>query len=364
MKILIFLNGIKETSIPFELANKMAELTDLEILVMSFYDDHRKDIEIQENISKLPLQIKCLGADSRLDSTAWREFYSELKQGYDLVHTHHNFSGSIARILAKIQRIPIVNTEHRNHKSFTTLQNLVNASTLPLADKIIANSCTTLNSFRWYEKLSINDKKLRVIYNGVDVELIREHLNSTTRPKNDTTVRICSVGRMVPVKNQSTLLHAFDTLVDDQSNAELILIGNGPLRDDLESLAHDLNINERVQFTGNIPRNHVYRYFAQSDIFTMSSHSEGFCVAAVEAMAAGLPVVVSDIPVFHEVVGDCGEYADPDNPKDFTSKIDRLIQNDRCRKSVARSCRKRARNSFSIDQTIKEYLNVYRAIGE
>jgi glycosyltransferase involved in cell wall biosynthesis len=111
---------------------------------------------------------------------------------------------------------------------------------------------------------------------------------------------------MVPVESLSALVQVFDSVVDRYPHSELIFLRDGPLHGDLEQLARNLQLDSNIQFNREISREHAYEVFAQSDLFAIPSHAEGFCVAAVEAMASGLPVAVSNIHIFHEIVGDNG----------------------------------------------------------
>ncbi|AUX10570.1 glycosyl transferase family 1 [Halalkaliarchaeum desulfuricum] len=359
IRALIFLNSITHTSIPFELSVRIAEITEGEIVIASFYDDDFDDQSPVEDIADLPVDVRTFGATSRFDQKAWSAFHNELNQGYDLIHTHHNFSGSVARLLATKEDHPIVNTEHRNHRSNSPLQNIVNAPTLPLADRIVSNSQITQDSFRWYERLLLKDSQLDVIHNGVDIERIDNVITETPNLNEESSLRICTVGRMVPVKNQSTLLRAFDSVVEEHQQAELLFVGDGPLRSELETLAVDLGINDNVQFTGEVPRHRVYEIFAQSDVFAMPSIAEGFCVAVVEAMAAGLPVVVSDIPIFHEVVDDVGIFAQANDPSQFTTAISKLLSKPVERDRLGKLGSRRVREQFSLEETAKQYIEVY-----
>jgi len=363
-RVLVFLNEIVRTSIPFELSLHIAETTDANIVVASLYDKSSEDFELINGKSELPIDIKALGATSRFDRCAWSEFHAELDEEYDLIHTHNNFSGSVARCLAVSKNIPIINTEHRDHSSYSLLQNLINAPTLPLADWNISNSNTTQNSFRWYERLLLDKNQLSVIHNGVDVEQVDTVSNKQAKLREDDTFRICTVGRMVPVKNQTVLIRAFSSITKEYQNVELLFVGDGALRSDLERLSMELGLSNNIRFVGEIPRQRVYKVLGKSNVFVMPSSAEGFCVAAVEAMAAGLPVVVSDIPVFHEVVGEPGLFADPNDPTAFAYAISDLLRDPERRRTLGQANRDRARNRFSLERTALEYYNIYKQVAE
>ncbi len=361
-QILVLVNEVEHTSIPIEIADHMEDAINISITIVSFFDK-----EVQKNtreaLSSQSIDIVCLGGTSRFDTKAWRDFQHELNNGYDLVHTHQNFSGSVARLVAYLEGVPIVNTEHRDHESLSQIQNVVNSLTLPLADRIISNSQVTQNSFRWYEHLLIDHHKLGVIHNGVDVEQIQNVISDTNVGKDDI-FRVCTAARMVPIKNQSNLIRAFNLVNKQHPESELILLGDGPLRGELEQLTAELQIEDCVQFKGNVPRKEVYEVFAQSDVFTIPSHSEGFCVAAVEAMASGLPVVASDIAVFHEVIQDGGLFVDQTNPEAFAQGILAIEEDEEKYQKTSIKAKQRATTKFSLDKCTNEYYRVYKDILE
>jgi glycosyltransferase involved in cell wall biosynthesis len=359
VSVLVLVNEISPTSIPFETALEIATQEYCEITVAAFYNTAGE----QATEGDVPVEIQPLGADSRFDPVAWRRFYRELQTGgYDVLHTHHNFTGSVGRMIASRSNVSVVNTEHCQHSSYTTIQNIANAPTLPLANKIVFNSEATQSSLTWYERLLLGEEKQSVIYNGVDLARLDNSIKTTEETSGDPAV--LSVGRLVSIKNYETLLEAFAVVRERIPDATLLLIGDGPLRQELETKAAVLGIADAVHFRGKIGRDEVYQELARADLFTIPSHAEGFCVAAVEAMAAGLPVVVSDTDVFHEVVGDPGVFADPDDSDAFADAISRLLQQPEKRERLGEEAKNRARSTFSLEQTAREYSNLYKKVAE
>lgn len=357
--VLVFINKINHTSIPLEITQSIAEKKDIKVTIASFRDKNNCYIDIIEDTDSI--RILALGGESRFDKDSWKRFKQEIKNGYDIVHTHHNFSGSVVRLLSYIEGVPIVNTEHRDHRSFSLLQNIVNLPTLPLADRILANSQVTQDSFRWYERLLIDNNQIEVVHNGVNIERIQNTISRSSNTKDDT-FKICTAARMVPVKNQSALVRAFDSVVDQHTHSELIFLGDGPLRGDLEQLTNDLKLTDNIQFSGEVSRERVYEVFSQSDVFVIPSHAEGFCVAAVEAMASGLPVVASDIPVFHEILGDSGLFIDQTDPDDIAETILEIKRNETEYRKWSQMARQRATTEFSLNKCAEAYYDIYKEV--
>lgn len=111
-----------------------------------------------------------------------------------------------------------------------------------------------------------------------------------------------------------------------------------------------------------ISREEVYDRLAEFDIFAFPSHAEGFGVAVPEAMAAGLPPVVSDIPALREVVGDAGSYVDPQERSDIRSTIQDLLEDSAQRQHLGNQDRNRARTLFSLEKYVESHEQLYDAL--
>ncbi|MFC7071584.1 glycosyltransferase [Halovenus rubra] len=362
VRVLVFVNEFTSTSIPVEIAAKTHSQSGVEITLVSYYDGPEDSID--PDVEALDIPMFKLNASSRIDLAAYRRLRRIcVEQNVDILHTHHNSTGSISRLAVVGTDTQIINTEHNDHQYFSHLQKSVNAVTYPLTDTMVSNSKNTKTSLEWYEKLLLGETRHEVVYNGIDTSRIDETEDSVIDLPTDPLV--VTAGRLVEQKNYSTLLRAFSKVVNQVPEATLVIVGDGPLSDELETLAADLGIEESVIFTGYLPRREdVYGVYKEAQIAVFPSWYEGFCVAAVEAMAAGLPVVVSDIHVLREVVGDPGIFADPNVPDTFTNAVVELLENpDKCEQS-GNETRERAREKFSLGYTAQEYLNLYEMMAE
>ncbi|AGB38813.1 glycosyltransferase family 4 protein [Natronococcus occultus] len=360
-RVLVVLSHIRDTTFSYELSERIALADDLDVTVVSYYDASPAEAALapETNVELIPL-----GAESRTDPAAIRHLRWVLTTGeYDVLHTHHNFVGSLARLLAP-RHIAIVDTEHADHKEHYSLpQVLVNLPTLPRADRIVANSAQTLRSLYAVERL-LTRGRLGVIYNGIDVARIDRAIAIPENPYEIAGARITCVGRFSETKNQSLLLRAFASVASTDTDVRLTLVGDGPLRSDLEALARSLGVRDAVEFTGFIERDAVYQLLAASDLYVQPSLSEGFCMAVVEAMACRLPVVVSDIDVFDEIVGDAGAVANPRRPEAFAKQLrDLLADTDRAT-ALADRAYERARSRFPLEKTAAEYRSLYRELAD
>jgi glycosyltransferase involved in cell wall biosynthesis len=143
--------------------------------------------------------------------------------------------------------------------------------------------------------------------------------------------------------------------------AHLILVGDGPLRPEIESLVKNIGIKDRVHFLGK--RSDVPQIIKMADVYVQSSQWEGFGIAALEAMAGGLPVVASRVPGLSEVVGDAGLLFKPGDSFELASMLNRLLNDDICRKKIMEKCVSRAQ-LFGIENTVEGYVSIYYQISK
>jgi glycosyltransferase involved in cell wall biosynthesis len=137
---------------------------------------------------------------------------------------------------------------------------------------------------------------------------------------------ILYVGRLNIRKNIGALLHAL-SLVRDKS-IPLVIAGEQDWKmPDIESTIDELGIRNRLIFTGRVKESHIEHLFALATIFAYPSLEEGFGLPPLEAMASGVPVVVSNSSSLPEVCGDAALYADPHDPVNIAGRIDALLEN-------------------------------------
>ena len=139
-----------------------------------------------------------------------------------------------------------------------------------------------------------------VIHNAVDVDKFQA---AHTEAGNEKVFSVLAVGRMAPVKGYSVLLEAFAEFAPRlEKPARLIFVGDGPLRQALETQAVDLGIASMVQFSGAVAPDQMPAYYQAADLLCLPSFSEGMPCVAVEAMACGKPVVASQVGGVPELV--------------------------------------------------------------
>jgi len=230
---------------------------------------------------------------------------------YDVVHVHAPASGVLTLavyLLTGRSRRGLVFTVHNSWRNFRPRNRLFLRLILALFPVVVvcgraAHDSIPDNLRRRYAH------KLEVVPNGVDIDRIDSALEDrddgstgspdAEAPDQDAGITVASVTRLIPVKDPATLLEAFARV--RRPSDRLVLVGDGPLREQLETTVRGLDLQSSVTFTGVVERDEVYRILNRADVFVTTSAGEGLPVALLEAMGCGCPVVVSDIPPHREI---------------------------------------------------------------
>jgi glycosyltransferase involved in cell wall biosynthesis len=363
VRALIYIDELTSTSIPVEMAAEAHTQDGVEVTLVSHFDSTSDQVDPDVEKMEVP-QIR-LGASSRIDLGAIRQLRRIcLKDEIDILHTHSVAVGTVAHLATLGTDVDIITTEHNDHRFHGHIKRISNAATYPIVDTIVSNSSSTKASLDWWERLFAANSQHVVIYNGVDINRIDSTAEADYNLNHPDGPLVVTVGRSVNQKNQETLLRSFQHVLGNNPEATLAIVGDGPLLEKHKKLASDLNIRDSTLFTGYLPRReNVYSVLDQSTLAVFPSWYEGFCVAAVEAMASGLPVVASDIEVFHEVIDKGGIYASPNNPEEFADKITKLLQKPQLRSEIADIAAERAKAKFPLERTGREYAQLYKMIA-
>ena len=161
---------------------------------------------------------------------------------------------------------------------------------------------------------------------------------------------------MDPKKDHETLLRAVSLV----PGVVLVLAGDGQLSEQLHTLADELGIASRVRFLGK--RMDVPRLLKAVDVYVQPSLWEGFGIAALEAMAAGKPVVASNVPGLAEVIGDAGLLFSIGNAGQLAQHISTLLGDANYRQRLGQAAQKRSW-MFSLDKTLDCYEKLYREVA-
>ena len=208
-----------------------------------------------------------------------------------------------------------------------------------------------------------------VIANGVswwpDVE--SDASDTAAEPEDATETPwpvVLYVGRMRTRKAVAVLLEAFAGLLRAYPKARLVLAGDGEHRQALEQRAEALELGSAVHFLGAVPRQQMGHWYGAADIYCLPSIYEGFPVAILEAMAAGLPVVSTTVSGIPEAVEDgvTGLLVEPEDAAALTDALERLAADAELCRDMGQAGQQLVRERFAIDRVCAEYLELWQRL--
>ncbi len=232
----------------------------------------------------------------------------------DIVHTaaaEANFHGIIA---AKLSGVKIIIAEEIGIPNHSSVAKKIFRFVYTFADKIIGVSQSVKNFL--VRSNEIPEKKGKVIYNPVSIP-------KKFSRRNSDQFEIVYVGRLEQVKNVATLIKALSKI--EIPNLHLTIVGDGREKENLEQLCDELNQKNRITFTGFYAN--PSEYLCSADLFVLPSFSEGFGIAAVEAMMLKIPVLCSNVGGIPEFISDGvnGWLFNPNNENELIAKLEMIL---------------------------------------
>lgn len=301
------------------------------VITLFFWKDHEYFYDL------LPDSVIVHKLDFRgfADARSWLRLYRLLREiKPEVVLSNLFFSNTLFRVLSVILRYSVITVEHNTYTNKAKIERLVDRLLARLTFKIVAVSKTVKEFTIVQEKIDAD--RFTVIHNGIDLTAIQNRCallpEAGTLRKQfgiaDDEIVLLNVSRLSKQKNHELLLSGFSRLSQRLPHIRLHLVGNGPERDRLESLARELNIIDRVTFFGM--RQDVERFYKSSDLFVSSSDIEGLSIAYLEALSCGLPLVATKTAGTDELIqeGRNGFFIEPATPSQVAVVIEKAIAAD------------------------------------
>ncbi|WP_019037075.1 glycosyltransferase family 4 protein [Psychroflexus tropicus] len=297
------------------------------------------------------LNIKFLSNHSLYNPIYIFKLVKHLKS-YDLIHAHL-FPTLYWVVLAKLfsfSTAKLVYTEHstsnkRRHKFiFKILDRIIYS----FIDEII---CITEASRIELNKHLSRTNNIAVVKNAIILENYSKQSSYFDFFKD--SFRLIQVSSFREQKDQMTVLRAMMLL---PNSIKLILVGDGPLKYSHQKFVKENNLSDRVVFLGN--RKDVSELLGYSDIVIQSSHYEGFGLTALEGMAAGKPVVASNVEGLNEVIGNYGILFEKGNHRELSKLVMNLYSDNEYYRKIKTNCLLRSKH-FSIEKMTEEYIKIY-----
>jgi glycosyltransferase involved in cell wall biosynthesis len=299
------------------------------------------------------------------DRFAWR-FLARVpgliqRERPDILHTHLPRADIGGVLWRRLGHLPWVCSVHDIHSaSWDPTWAIPLVSRLwRRADHVIAISEAVS---AWLEQeCRVPAARTTAIHYGIETQPFQ----APARPQARTLGPIIGVvGRLEPRKGHETLIRAMPAVLARFPNASLRIAGHDHqgYESTLKRLVAELSLGERVTFVGY--EHDVPRFLADVDVFALASRAEGFGQAVIEAMASGLPVVVSKLAPFDEIVrdGQSGRLAEVDSPAAFAEAICAVAADPAAASRMSVAARQRVIDAFSVEEMTNRTLEIYRQV--
>ncbi len=304
----------------------------------------------------------------QFDWTIIRDIYKLIKEwNIKIVRTHQYHANLYGRLAALVAKVPcLVASIHNVYTIDKKIhRRLINKCLAAFTDKVVAVSNAVKKDILEYDR--IPEDKVTVIYNGIEVERFFKkrvtNIRDELKISADTPV-IGTVGRLTIQKGHKYLIEAIAKLKKDFPRITLLIVGDGPLKQQLKNYAEKLKISKNVIFLGM--RRDIPEILSTIDIFVLSSLWEGLCNSLIEAMAAGKPVIASDIPAVTEIINSdkMGILIPPQNSEAIKKAISVLLNNKPLAQNFCKFAQERILSTFTIDKTVSHYSDLFIKILE
>lgn len=288
-----------------------------------------------------------------------------LRRGrFDVVHTHLFHADLVGRPAARLAGVPrLVHSVHVAERRRRPWQFAWARVAGGWCDRIVTVS-EGVRAFH-ARRSGLPVDRYEVIHNGIDLSLYARDARRRAALRQEWALReddlLCAfVGRLDAQKGIAELLDGFALAAGRAPGLRLVLAGDGPLRAFAEQRATRADLAGRVRRLGYVPD--PAGVLSAADVFLQPSRWEGFCLAAAEAMAAGLPVVGSDVAGLNEVVanGETGLLVPPADPAALAGAVVRLAGDAALRAALGRAGLRRVRERFDVERFVARHAALYR----
>ncbi len=355
-----------------EINKRYLELAGHDVFVFTFGDaDHKTGEPRVIHSPGVPLSDSGFYLSMRYSRNA-----KKILQTMDIVHVHHPFlSGRLALRYCRPLHIPVVYTNHTRYDLYaqaylpmmpdevsTSLLQAYMPSFCKAMDLVITPSAGMEKILR---QLNV-DSHIEVVPNGVDLKSFHsaKPLSRADFGYKDDDILLVYAGRIALEKNLPFLFDSFKGISQAIPNVHLLIVGSGVQQydDEIRSLVSEMQLSDRVRFTGRITYDKLPAYLAMCNIFVTASVTEVHPLSVIEGMGAGLPIMGIESVGVGDTVQDgvTGFLATHDQPA-FTAKLMRLCLDLNLRQQMSYSAR-RASSAYAIEETTKVLLRHYEKL--
>lgn len=283
------------------------------------------------------------------------------REKIDIVHAHSRVSQVASFFACRMTGAPLVTTCHGYFRK--RLRGVLDT----WGDKVVAISDAVRDHLR--NDLGVKDGRIALIYNGVDPARFMSGYSGEDIMLTKRSVGLAgsgpvigTIGRLSPVKGQRFLIEAMTAILSKHRDANMVLVGDGPEKEALESLAKSLGIERSVHFVSSVID--TGRMLSIMDVFVFPSVKEGLGIALLEALAAGRACVASDVGGIGDILrrDSCGVLVPGGDPRAIAEAVIRLLEDPAGRAEMGRRGRRVVGEKFSLDMMAERMAGLYMEI--
>lgn len=307
------------------------------------------------------------GDNNIAQQTLWTSWVTAKVREYGIRHLHAHYVTEPTDIAEQVQaRIGI-------SYSFTThAKDLFLSSKEDVSRKVdraqFVLTCTEYNK-KYLEQIVQSDTPVYRVYHGVDLDVFQPNTPEISR-EDKTRPLILSIGRFRPKKGFPILIQACASLKKAGHHFQCVLVGYGPLEQDLKQMIHQFGVSDCVRLTGKVPQDGILNWLRQASIFVLpcqiaeDGDRDGIPNVLVEAMSMGLPVVSTAIASIPELIhgGHNGILVPPHHPESLTEALSLLLQNHARRRSLGIEARKTVEEDFCVSKNIRVIYDLLKPV--
>lgn len=295
---------------------------------------------------------------------------------YHMVHAHDWLVAYAGRALKHIYKVPLVATIHatehgRNHGLHNQDQRYISDVEWWLAYeawKVVC--CSSYMKKELINVFGIPEDKVCPIYNGVSVdsltcrlpgEVIGSFREQYARPEEKI---VFFVGRLVQEKGLQVLLEAAPKILEGHPRTRFVIAGKGPVREAMEEKVREMEMGDRVAFTGYVDNETRNLLYASADVAVFPSLYEPFGIVALEGMATRTPVIVSDTGGLSEIVdhGIDGLKFPPGSPGSLAESVLQILKDDTTARRLAKKAFQKVVYDYSWEGIARKTVEVYQEV--
>ena len=308
---------------------------------------------LEQMVQEKGIRIHFIRKKRGFSLRAIRQLYRKLGAfGPQVIHTHQ-YACLYACAWPFLHRVPFLHTFHlppelENRRFLRRV-----TSKLLIGGKVMTPVAISHQNQKFLSSYyGLPEEKIPVVYNPVELAKF-----DSPKERTESEFTFITAGRFTAQKNHKMMYRAFASFLEKGYDARLMMLGKGEEEENLKELARELGISHRIDYAGFVAN--VEDYLTNADVFLLSSDYEALPLALLEAMAAGLPIVATDVGGVRDIVTDNGVLIKAGDTDAMVQAMEELYLKKELRQRMAEASKTNVR-AYDVSNTVAGYAQLYR----